>query len=284
MSVARPSLRWPVWSVLCLVVGAPLLRAQRLEAGIALGAAGGRYLFPRTVTSTTLTGSLVLAADHWRVGVDLPVLRQNGGAVTWIAGLPMPVGTPVAALVAARTGEETIPLGTTRRETHLGDPIVTAATDLVVTDDGSVRLGAEGFAKLPVAAREDGIGTGAADYGIGFNWSAMGNRTFAVADFGYWWIHDLPTLPLDDLTRGTFVAGGSFGEMGRFVAMVRMDATSAITEQVDPRYTLGVGVGVNLARTESLTLAVDRGLSETAPAWQTSLRWRHGVSAGGWGR
>ena len=275
--------RWPMAVLGCYLAATPL-PAQRLEAGVALTAAAGPYLFSRSVASTALTGSLLLAAEHWRIGVDVPMIRQDGGAVAWITGLPFPVGPSVASAIAARTGDAEVPLPASRRGTHLGDPILTAATDLVLTDDGSVRLGAEVFAKVPAAAREDGVGTGAADYGIGFNWSAMGNRSFAVADFGYWWLGDQPSLALDDLALGSFIAGQSFGEMGRFSTMVRMDATSAVTAPVDPRYSAGLGIGIAMAAREQLTVMAEVGLSETAPDWMVTARWRTGLRARGWGR
>lgn len=146
-----------------------------------------------------------------------------------------------------------------------------------------MRIGVVGAVKVPAAGVQTGVGTGATEVGLAGHWSAMGNRSFAVADFGDWWLGDRPDLALDDLITGRFTMGRSFGEMGRFSAMLRWEAATAVIPQVDPRYSVGVGLGVAVAREESLTLAVDRGTSETASDWRVTVRWRHGVPAGGWG-
>ena len=273
-------------SLVCLAVllGPSALAAQRLEAAVTAGVASGDYLFTRGVTSYTLVGGLTVSADRWRLGLEVPLVRQDATAVAWVAGMPLPVGGPDAAQLRDRLGETVVPLIAAGYRTTLADPTFTVGTDLALTDDGSVRLGIVGAVKVPAAGVETGVGTGATDVGLSGHWSAMGNRSFAVADFGYWWLGDLPELALDDLITGRFMMGRSFGEMGRFSAMLRWEAATAVIPQVDPRYSVGVGMGVAVAREESLTLAVDRGTSETAPDWRVTMRWRHGVPAGGWGR
>ncbi|MDQ8145743.1 MAG: hypothetical protein P3A32_06035 [Gemmatimonadota bacterium] len=273
-------------SLVCLAVllGPSALAAQRLEAAVTAGVASGDYLFTRGVTSYTLVGGLTVSADRWRLGLEVPLVRQDATAVAWVAGMPFPVGGPDAAQLRDRLGETAVPLAPDGYRTTLADPTFTVGTDLALTDDGSVRLGIVGAVKVPAAGVETGVGTGATDVGLSGHWSAMGNRSFAVVDFGYWWLGDLPDLALDDLITGRFTMGRSFGEMGRFSAMLRWEAATAVIPQVDPRYSVGVGMGVAVAREESLTLAVDRGTSETAPDWRLTMRWRHGVPAGGWGR
>ncbi len=267
-----------------LMLSALPLPAQRLEASVTAITASGDYLFTRGVTSYALTGGLTLDADRWRLGVEVPLIRQNATAVAWVAGMPIPVGGPAAAALAGRVGEAAVPLPAEAYRTTLADPTFTIGTDLARTDDGGVRIGVVGAVKVPAAGVETGVGTGATDVGAALHWSAMGNRSFAVADFGYWWLGDLPDLTLDDLVTGRFTIGRTFGEMGRFSAMLRWEAATAVIPQVDPRYSLGIGMGVALAGEEAVTLAFDRGASETAPDWRVTMRWRHGVPAGGWGR
>jgi hypothetical protein len=271
-------------AALALIGLALPLPAQRLEAALTAATASGDYLFTRGVTSYALTGGLTLDADRWRLGVEVPLIRQNATAVAWVAGMPIPVGGPAAAALAERVGEAAVPLPAEAYRTTLADPTFTIGTDLARTDDGGVRIGVVGAVKVPAAGVETGVGTGATDVGAALHWSAMGNRSFAVADFGYWWLGDLPDLTLDDLVTGRFTMGRTFGEMGRFSAMLRWEAATAVIPEVDPRYSIGIGVGVALAREEAVTLAFDRGASETAPDWRVTMRWRHGVPAGGWGR
>jgi len=289
----RPAMRfaplskvsWSVGAVvvLSLATTAPVA-AQRLEGAVTATVASGDYLFTRGVTSYALVGGLTLAATRWRLGLEVPLVRQDATAVAWVAGMPIPVGGPDASQLRDRVGEADIALAPEAYRTTLADPTFTVGTDLALTDDGSVRIGVVGAVKVPAAGVETGVGTGATDVGLAGHWSAMGNRSFAVADFGYWWVGDLPDLALDDLITGRFTMGRSFGEMGLFSAMLRWEAATAVIPQVDPRYSVGAGLGVAVAREESLTLAVDRGTSETAPDWRVTVRWRHGVPAGGWGR
>ena len=267
----------------CIGLALPL-PAQRLEVSVTAITASGDYLFTRGVTSYALTGGLTLDADRWRLGVEVPLIRQNATAVAWVAGMPIPVGGPAAAALAERAGEATMPLPPDPYRTTLADPTFTIGTDLARTDDADAHPAVVGAVKMPAAGVETGVGTGATDVGAALHWSAMGNRSFAVADFGYWWLGDLPDLTLDDLVTGRFTMGRTFGEMGRFSAMLRWEAATAVIPQVDPRYSVGLGFGIAVVREESLTLAFDRGASETAPDWRVTMRWRHGVPAGGWGR
>lgn len=270
-------------AVLSLAVTAPL-PAQRLEGSVTATVASGDYLFTRAVTSYALVGGLTLAAERWRLGLEVPLVRQDASAVAWVAGMPIPVGGPEAGRLRDRVGETALPLAPDAYRTTLADPTFTAGTDLALTDDGSVRIGVAGAVKLPAAGVETGVGTGATDVGLAGHWSAMGNRSFAVVDVGYWWLGDLPDLTLDDLVTGRLTMGRTFGEMGRLSVMLRWEAASAPVPQVDPRYAVGLGLGIAVARDESVTVAVDRGTSETAPDWRVAMRWRHGVRAGGWGR
>lgn len=274
-----------VLSVLAVSLGVVRpVAAQRLEGSVALLVANGDYLFTRGVSSHAVMGGLTLAAERWRLSLEVPLVRQNTTAVSWITGMPFPVGGPEAARLRDRLDDGPVPLVREDQRTTLADPTLSAGTDLFLTDDGSVRLGVIGLVKVPAAGVETGVSTGATDVGMAAHWSAMGNEFFTVADFTYWWLGDLPDLALDDLMTGRITMGRSLGEMGRLSWMLQWEGASAVIPQVDPRYSIGIGLGVTIAREESVIVAVDHGTSETAPDWRVTMRWRHGVPAGGWGR
>ncbi|MFM8566314.1 MAG: hypothetical protein ACKOCV_01290, partial [Gemmatimonadota bacterium] len=70
------------------LAAATSLPAQRLEGAVTATVASGDYLFTRGVTSYALIGGLTLAAARWRLGLEVPLVRQDATAVAWVAGMP----------------------------------------------------------------------------------------------------------------------------------------------------------------------------------------------------
>jgi hypothetical protein len=292
------------WSVL----------AQRLEYTAALSASRGSFIFAEPTTSWVFDQGLVLAADRWRLGLNLPLVTQNSSALTYIGGMPVPTGGPDAGAVRDRTGGATI--GTRRRggsgsgagaallmgapiatasasaladsgfvaspgayTTTLGDPVLSAATELAYGARGTTRIGAQLLAKLPVATSSSGVGTGVFDYGAGLSFSAVGLRTFFFADLSHWVLGDMSDLPLRDITSGALGVGVTFGEMGRVSTLASVSGATAIVRTMDAPLSAGLSLGIAAGARRYFTVGATAGFSESAPDWSLAVGWRRSLSA-----
>jgi hypothetical protein len=290
---------------------------QRLEYGGGLSAATGKFIFTEAATTWTLTNSLQIVGDRWRFGVSIPLISQNSTAITLVGGIPLPTGGPNAGPIGDRTDGEPIPMqkrrsgsggtgtgagaGTLRSllvssggvatvvdsgaveglgpfETTLGDPIVDLGGDLFISPGGTVRLGAQLFAKIPIADPASGVSTGAVDYGAGASVSMVSGRGIIFADVSHWILGDLEDLPLSDLTTGSIGLGRSFGATRRLSVLASASAATAFVETVDPALSAGLGFGYAVGANRFLTLGATFGLSESVADWSVSLGWRVGVS------
>ncbi len=290
------------------------LLAQRLEYTAALSASRGSFIFADPTTSWVFDQGLVLAAERWRLGLNVPLVTQNSSALTYIGGMPLPTGGPDAGAVRDRTGGTTI--GTRRRggggsgagaallmgapiatasasaladsgfvaspgayTTNLGDPVLSAATELAFGASGTTRIGGQLLAKLPVATPSSGVGTGEFDYGAGLSFSAVGRRTFFFADVSHWMLGDMPDLPLRDITSGALGVGVTFGEMGRVSTLASVSGATAIVGTMDAPLSAGLSLGIAAGERRYFTVGAAAGLSESAPDWSLSVGWRRSLSS-----
>jgi len=290
------------------------LLAQRLEYTAALSASRGSFIFADPTTSWVFDQGLVLAAERWRLGLNVPLVTQNSSALTYIGGMPLPTGGPDAGAVRDRTAGTTI--GTRRRggggsgagaalltgapiatasasaladsgfvaspgayTTNLGDPVLSAATELAFGASGTTRIGAQLLAKLPVATPSSGVGTGEFDYGAGLSFSAVGLRTFFFADLSHWVLGDMPDLPLRDITSGALGVGVTFGEMGRVSTLATVSGATAIVGTMDAPLSAGLSLGIAAGERRYFTVGAAAGLSESAPDWSLSVGWRRSLSS-----
>lgn len=316
---SHPGGRWmrrslAVAGMLALVpaAGSSLL-AQRLEYTAALSASRGSFIFAEPTTSWVFDQGLVLAADRWRLGLNIPLVTQNSSALTYIGGMPVPTGGPDAGAVRTRDGSTTIGMrrrgagtggggalllgapGTTTAAsaladsgfvalpgaytTNVGDPMLAAATELAFGASGTTRLGAQLLAKIPVATPSSGVGTGEFDYGAGLSFSAAGARTFCFADVSHWVLGDMPDLPLRDITSGALGVGLTFGEMGRVSTLASVTGATAIVGNMEAPLSAGLSLGIAAGERRFFTVGANAGLSESAPDWSLSLGWRRSLSA-----
>ncbi len=293
------------------------LLAQRLEYSAALSASRGSFIFAEPTTSWVFDQGLVLAADRWRLGLNVPLVTQNSSALTYIGGMPVPTGGPDAGAVRTRDASTTIGMrrrgagtgggaalllgargttpGTTPAATALadsgfvalpgayttnvGDPMLNAATELTSGESGTTRLGAQVLAKIPVATPSSGVGTGEFDYGAGLSFSAAGARTFFFADVSHWVLGDMPDLPLRDITSGALGVGLTFGEMGRVSTLASVTGATAIVDNMEAPLSAGLSLGIAAGERRFFTVGANAGLSESAPDWSLSVGWRRSLSA-----
>ena len=295
----------------------PSARAQRLEYGGGLSAATGEFIFTERSTSWVLTNGLQIAGERWRIGVSLPVITQNSTAITMVGGMPLPTGGPNAGPIRDRTGGESIPMQRKRGgtggtgagnlarasggilpslvdsgaveglgpyTTNIGDPFFDLGGDFFVSSSGAVRLGAQVFAKVPIADPESGVGTGAFDYGVGASFSMVADRALFFADVSHWQLGDLDSLPLSDLTSGSIGVGRTLGTARRLSVLASLNGTTAFFETVDPALSAGIGLGYAPRPGRFLSVNLTVGMSESVAEWTASVGWRRGITRSGWER
>lgn len=105
--------RWLVMAVgmLALVPAVSArVAAQRIEYSSSVSASRGAFVFSEPTTSWVFDQGLLLNAEWWRLGLNLPVVMQNSSAITYIGGIPLPTGGPYSGTMAGRSSGETIPM------------------------------------------------------------------------------------------------------------------------------------------------------------------------------
>lgn len=93
-----------------LIVPAVGAHAQRIDYTATLAASRGAFIFSEPTTSWVFDQGFSWNADRWRLGVNLPVVRQNSSAITYIGGIPIPTGGPYAGAVRGRTSGTSVPM------------------------------------------------------------------------------------------------------------------------------------------------------------------------------
>ena len=93
-----------------LLVPAAGAHAQRVDYSATLSASRGSFIFSEPTTSWVFDQGFAWNAERWRLGLNLPVVRQNSSAITYVGGIPVPTGGPYAGAVRGRTGGTSVPM------------------------------------------------------------------------------------------------------------------------------------------------------------------------------
>lgn len=296
-----------------LVLAASGLGGLPLEAqsvGYSIGAqyATGSYIFDERIHAFYLTNTLRLKGSRLEMSASVPLVVQNGGLVSLVAGgVPVPTGGEQAAVVASRRRGETVgtrkgpgaggpggagggaALQTTTTvtqatdsvffeegvETHLADPMLSASVE-IKSGFGTLRsLRVNAAAKVPATDVSSGVGTGEWDYGAGASMVFGLGSVLAFADLQYWWLGDLPELELSDgLSYGLGLGRSVF--QGEGTLLLTLTGMSRTISSMDAPVSAALSLGRNLSERAFLTVGAGAGLTEAAPDFFASV----GVSFG----
>lgn len=253
----------------------------------------GSYIFDTSSSSFYFSNGLRLDAGRMDFSVSIPVVTQNGGLVTRVAGgVPLPTGGSQSGLVGGRMSGET--MGTHKgRRSSSPDPAMTSDSSLTFVDEyttdvgdpylrvdgelfagfGTVRsVSVTGTAKIPLADPQSGVGSGEWDLGAGASIILGAGRMLLLVDAAYWWLGDMPDLELRDGL--SYAVGASvFVFSRRGSVMVMLAGMSRTIDEVDPP----VSVLASLSRVAGarvvLSGGVGFGLSEAAPDFSANVGW-----------
>ncbi|HET9950038.1 MAG TPA: hypothetical protein VFQ22_14035 [Longimicrobiales bacterium] len=262
------------------------LAGQELTYSGGLSYYGGRYVFDAWTDAFYFTNGLRVTAGRLELGASLPVVVQNGGVVSVVAGTPVPTGGEDHHQLRGRQGGDRIhthgergaPGGSggvafrSGYETALGDPLLDASW-AVLSGPGrlrSLRLGAS--VKAPLHDPGAAASSGAWDFALGASAVTAAGSVLLLADAAYWWVGDLPGLELRDGLA--YALGGSVPAFsGRGSVMLLLSGMTRLVPGVDPPLSLLLSVGRSAGGRGFLSAGLATGLTESAPAVAVLVGW-----------
>jgi len=278
-----------------MAASAQALAAQRVTYVGNFTYAGGSYYFDARTDALYLSNGVRVSWGGVEFGGSIPLVTQNGGVVTRIAGgIPLPTGGADGSGVVAGRGRGTI--GTSKGwgsgtgsgsgsgtadttivfddtfTTQFGDPVFDGSVGLYSGFDALRSVRVNGFAKAPLVGLDSGVGSGAWDFGAGGSVVVAVGRLLLFVDGAYWWIGDLPDLELRD---GVSYGGGASipAFSGNGSLMLMLTGMSRTIPSADPPLSVALSVGRSAGEHGFLMAAAGIGLTESAPDLSVSLGW-----------
>jgi len=248
----------------------------------------GSYVFVDRTHSLWLSNGLGVRSGRVDFSASLPVVMQNSGIVTFVAGQPLPTGGEQSGAVSRRgrgtrigSGPQSITTDSTvvfrdHYEVEVGDPLATGSVE-VYSGFGVLRsLAVQVGAKAPLRSLESGVGTGEWDVGGGASVVVGSGRALVLGDLSYWSFGDLPELEL----KGSLLysVGVSTSVMdARASVLLSLSGATSIMDAVEAP--LSVGLAFLHARGDgrSVSLGASVGLSEASPDVTAWVGWGLGL-------
>ncbi|MEX2467066.1 MAG: hypothetical protein WD995_09145 [Gemmatimonadota bacterium] len=252
----------------------------------------GSYVFAERTHSFWLSNGLSVGGSRLSASATLPLVLQNSGVVSIVAGQPVPTGGEGSGVVGRRSGDG--PIGTKRRdETGSGGGTTPTDSAVVFRDayaleigDPSLRLAYAAYsgfgfvrsvslslgAKAPLRGLESGVGTGEWDVGAGASVALGVGSTWFFLDGAHWWFGDLPELELRDGVLYSAGVSRLFGESGTSL-LASVSGSSRIVPTAEAPLSMSLGLSRFLERGRSLSLGVTAGLSEASPDLSAYFGW-----------
>lgn len=273
-------------AVIGVLAGQPVA-AQRVSYNGSVAYSTGSYVFADRTHSLWMSSGLSVSGGPLSVTASIPVIVQNSGVVSFVAGQPLPTGGEGSGALAGRgsggkigtRGPGTGSMSTDstvvfrdRYEVQVGDPLLSSALEVYSGTGGLRSLSLQASAKPPLRSLESGVGTGEWDFGGGASVVAGSGSTLLFLDGSYWSFGDLPDLEL----AGSFVysAAVSRSVMGfRGSVLLGIYGATSIIDTVDPPLSTGAGFLYSFSDSRSVSVNATVGLSEASPDLSVSLGW-----------
>jgi hypothetical protein len=237
--------------------------------------ASGHYIFTDRTTSVYIVNGVNLTPGRFVLSASLPVIVQSTPWVTF-APVPIPSGGGGSGQVGSQIRDHmgrgsrsgsgtlvvTLPVESVSRQAGVGDPLLRGGISLLST-----------VVKAPIAAYDDGLGTGEWDGGAGMSLDrALGaDRVFGTVE--YWRLGDLPELVLNDAAMYQAGYEHVLGS-GRWSVLALAQGWTTILDGTDPPIDAGFGIERRLSGSRGVSMTVSFGLTETAPDFTLSFGWR----------
>ena len=239
----------------------------------------GSFIFDQPTTSYYFGNRISLDGDRIGLSLSLPLIVQQEGAITWVAGSPLPTGGVQHGLVAGRTEGTTVGARRGKRDGTVTDSVLVVDSDYSASvGDPVLGLGGEVFqglgvvrslrvdarVKAPMTDLGQGSGTGQWDYGAGGSLTVGFGDVLAYADATYWWIGDLADLELlDRLSYGVGIALPVADGSGSI--LLGVSGASKTIPSADVPLSLDGSWGMAVRERGFLTVGLSIGVTESTP-------------------
>jgi hypothetical protein len=278
---------------------------QRVTYNGSASYSGGTYIFDRRSDTYALGTGVTVDFGSFRLTGSVPVLIYNGGLVTTITqGVPLPTGGTDTQAVRNREPGSTVGTGGKGQGgggsgsgsgTGPGQPVEPPPPDTTVAfvesfavnvADPVLSLSAEvhsGFGtlrsltlttttKIPLADVSTGITSGGWDVGAGASVVVGAGPVLVLADVAYWWIEDMPDLPLADGL--SYAVGASVPlRSGSLFLMGLVSGLTQTIETMDPPVSATLSVSRSVGTRGFASVGAGVGLTESAPDLYLSAGW-----------
>lgn len=117
-----------------LLAGASALAAQEVTYAGSIQYATGSYVFERRTSGFHLFSGLDARVGRFGASASVPLAFQNGTAVSYAAGIPLPTGGEEHGLMRGRQQRQRVHLpesAATGYELALGDPLLRGSVDVL---------------------------------------------------------------------------------------------------------------------------------------------------------
>jgi hypothetical protein len=213
---------------------------------------------------------------------SLPVIVQNSGVVTFVAGQPVPTGGEQSGAVGGRRKGDRIGTGPgsstdstvvfrDRYEVEVGDPILNGALE-IYRGLGFIRsVSLQGGAEPPLRSLDSGVGTGEWDFGAGATLVLGSRRALVLGDASYWSFGD-PDLELEGALLYTVGVARSVMD-ARASALLNVSGATRIMETVDPPLSAGLSFLYTVREGRMVNAGLSVGFTEASPDYSIILGW-----------
>jgi hypothetical protein len=281
------------------------LAGQRVTYSGSLSYASGSYIFDEKVSSFYIGNTLSVSNDRLRFGLNVPLIIQNGGIVSYVAGIPVPTGGSQnglvqgrrpgqtlgtrkgrhgsgmsgggggAAQVAAATQVDSVVVFDDSYRAHMGDPTLSGSIE-ISSGIGTIRsFTVDGSVKAPLTSIEDGVGSGEWDYSVGGGIAIAAGPVLVFGDARYWWMGDMPDLELADGLGYGLGASLPFAD-GQATGLLSLSGMTSIIESMDPPVSLSGSIGYRVRDPLFVSIGASVGLTESASDFAAYLGWSVG--------
>lgn len=242
-------------------MAAPLWAAAESDLSVSLGAeyTTGDYGTGADTTIWYFPLSFSYGSEVTAFSITVPYLIVEGpGNVTPAIGdTPRGMSPGMGAMQVVRPG----PVGATRRESGLGDVVLSGSVRLVAEAPAQPRVDLTGKIKLATADEDDNLGTGENDYAVQLDLE----KGIFFGYLGYRVYGDPPGINLDNVAYGLVGLSRPLDAATR--AGVSLYAQQAAATGTDDQTELSLFLNRKLGKGNQLRPYVVFGLSDGSPDW-----------------
>jgi hypothetical protein len=249
--------------LLVFTQGALAADAEEFSLGVGFNYSSGEY---GTSTTTEILSIPIIARydrGPWIFKLTVPYLRISGGTSV-VPG----VGRVTSSNPRRRGGG-----AAEATATGLGDIVASATYTAFYNSATTFGVDVTGRVKLGTADRDQGLGTGADDYGMQVDVYKTYDRVTYFAGIGYTELGSSPFIQLNSVLNGT--AGASYKLDERNSAGLSLDTRERASPSGSPRRELSAFWTQRIDRTWKMQAYVLKGFSNGSPDWGVGASFAH---------